>query len=335
MVYIRGHKSDYDHWASLGNSGWSYGDVLPYFKRSENNTEFDGEYHGKGGPLNVTQAAVRQSGAGDLPAGRARTAVADQSDDFNGAEQEGLGIYQVTQKNGERWSAARGYIHPFMGKRSNLRVETKAHATRILFDGKRAVGVEYRQGNETKQLRARREVILSSGAFQSPQLLMLSGVGDAARLQKHGIASVHHLPGVGQNLQDHPDFVFGFASDAPYFAGLSGPGHRPHLQGHRPVSPRTARADDLERRRDRRLPEDAARSCRARHPAALLHRDGQRPRPQAALGHRLLLPRLPAAAEEPGQRLAARAPTRWRRPRSIRTSSARRTISKPWSQASS
>ncbi len=142
-------------------------------------------------------------------------------EDFNGEEQEGLGTYQVTQKNGERWSAARGYIHPFMATRPNLRVETHAHATRILFEGKRAVGVEYRQGKEIKQIRARREVILSSGAFQTPQLLMLSGVGDSAELAKHGIASVHHLPGVGQNLQDHPDFVFGFTSDAPYFAGLS------------------------------------------------------------------------------------------------------------------
>jgi choline dehydrogenase-like flavoprotein len=111
-----------------------------------------------------------------------------------------------------------------MATRSNLRVETAAHATRILFDGKRAVGVEYRQGKETKQIRARREVILSAGAFQSPQILMLSGIGDAAALQKQGIASVHHLPGVGQNLQDHPDFVFGFTSDAPHFSGLSFPG---------------------------------------------------------------------------------------------------------------
>ena len=142
-------------------------------------------------------------------------------DDFNGAEQEGAGIYQVTQREGERWSAARGYIHPFMGNRSNLVVETQAYATRILFEGKRAVGVEYRKGNELKQIRVRREVIVCSGAFQSPQLLMLSGVGDATALQRHGIASVQHLPGVGANLQDHPDFVFGFTSDAPYFLGLS------------------------------------------------------------------------------------------------------------------
>ncbi|MGY4474131.1 GMC family oxidoreductase [Bradyrhizobium sp. USDA 3364] len=220
MVYIRGHRADYDHWASLGNTGWSYADVLPYFKRSENNTELDGEYHGTGGPLNVT-GLQSDNPVKEMFLQGAREAQFRIRDDFNGAEQEGLGIYQVTQKNGERWSAARGYIHPHMGRRPNLRIETQAHATRIIFEGKRAVAVEYMQGKEKKVLRARREVILSAGAFQSPQLMMLSGIGDAAALGKHGIAGVHHLPGVGQNLQDHPDFVFGFASDAPYFSGLS------------------------------------------------------------------------------------------------------------------
>lgn len=220
MVYIRGHRADYDHWASLGNTGWSYADVLPYFKRSENNTELDGEYHGKGGPLNVS-GLQSDNPVKEMFLQGAREAQFRIRDDFNGAEQEGLGIYQVTQKNGERWSAARGYIHPHMGRRPNLRVETEAQATRIIFEGNRAVGVEYVQGKEKKVLRARREVILAAGAFQSPQLLMLSGVGDAGALGRHGIASVHHLPGVGQNLQDHPDFVFGFASDEPYFSGLS------------------------------------------------------------------------------------------------------------------
>ena len=220
MVYIRGHKWDYDHWASLGNTGWGYADVLPYFKKSENNTELDGEYHGKGGPLNVTKLQS-DNPVQEVFLQGARELQLPIRNDFNGAEQEGLGIYQVTQRNGERWSAARGYIHPVMDKRPNLQVRTEAYATRILFDGKRAVGVEYTQGHEKKQLRARREVILSSGAFQSPQLMMLSGVGDAAALRKLGIASVHNLPGVGKNLQDHPDFVFGFTSDLPYFAGLS------------------------------------------------------------------------------------------------------------------
>jgi len=222
MVYIRGHRADYDHWASLGNTGWSYADVLPYFKRSENNAELDGEYHGKGGPLRVS-GLRSDNPVKEMFLQGAREAQFRIRDDFNGAEQEGLGIYQVTQHEGERWSAARGYIHPHMGSRANLRVETLAQATRIVFEGKRALGVEYVQGKnkERKVVRARREVILSAGAFQSPQLLQLSGVGDAADLSRHGIASVHHLPGVGKNLQDHPDFVFGFASDAPYFSGLS------------------------------------------------------------------------------------------------------------------
>jgi choline dehydrogenase-like flavoprotein len=220
MVYIRGNSADYDEWAALGNTGWAYADVLPYFKRSEDNAELDGEYHGKGGPLHV-QGLQSDNPVRDMFLQGAREGQFRIRDDFNGAEQEGLGVYQVTQKNGERWSAARGYIHPHMGTRPNLRVETSAQATRIIFEGKRAVGVEFRQGKETKTIRARREVIVSSGAFQSPQLLMLSGVGDAEVLKSHGIASTHHLPGVGQNLQDHPDFVFGYASDAPYFSGLS------------------------------------------------------------------------------------------------------------------
>jgi choline dehydrogenase-like flavoprotein len=220
MVYIRGNRADYDQWASLGNTGWSFADVLPYFKRSEDNSDLDGEYHGRGGPLHVTGLRT-DNPVRDIYLQAAREAQFRIREDFNAEDQEGLGSYQVTQKNGERWSAARGYIHPFMNTRSNLRVVTHAHATRILFEGKRAVGVEYRQGKEVRQIRARREVILSSGAFQSPQLLMLSGVGDGAALAKHGIATTHHLPGVGLNLQDHPDFVFGFTSDAPYFTGLS------------------------------------------------------------------------------------------------------------------
>jgi choline dehydrogenase-like flavoprotein len=220
MVYIRGHRSDYDQWASLGNSGWSYADVLPYFKRSEDNADFGGEYHGKGGPLHVNKLRS------DNPFQQTFLQAAQEGqfrirEDFNGEDHEGLGVYQVTQNNGERWSAARAYVHPYMGKRANLRVETQAYATRILFEGKRAVGVEFRQDKELKQIRAGREVILSSGAFQTPQLLMLSGVGDGTALGEHGIASVHHLPGVGQNLQDHPDFIFGYVSDDPSFVGLT------------------------------------------------------------------------------------------------------------------
>jgi len=220
MVYIRGHRWDYDHWASLGNPGWSFDDVLPYFKRAENNADFGGEYHGQAGPLHVNKLRT-DNPIHDTFLQAAREGQFRIRDDFNAEDHEGLGVYQLTQCNGERWSAARAYVHPHMGKRTNLRVEIKAHATRILFEGNRAVGVKYRSGNEVKEIRARREVILAAGAFQSPQLLMLSGVGDQAELAKRGIAGVHHLPGVGQNLQDHPDFVFSYKSDDPNFTSMS------------------------------------------------------------------------------------------------------------------
>ncbi|WP_315718073.1 MULTISPECIES: GMC family oxidoreductase [unclassified Bradyrhizobium] len=230
MVYIRGHRADYDHWASLGNTGWSYDDVLPYFKRAENNAEFNGAYHGQSGPLPVSRLRT-DNPVHDIFLQAAREAQFPVRDDFNADTQEGLGLYQVTQKNGERWSAARAYIQPHLGSRSNLRVETSAHASMILFEGKRAVGVKYRQGKEVKEIRCRREVILASGAFQTPQLLMLSGIGDASALARLGIAGVHHLPGVGQNLQDHPDFIFAYTSDNPNFSSLSPKGLRRLLAG--------------------------------------------------------------------------------------------------------
>jgi len=220
MVYTRGHPADYDHWAALGNAGWSFADVLPYFKNSECNEDFADEWHGRGGPLNVARLRT------DNPFHRsvlkaAREAGFPLRDDFNGPEQEGLGLYQVTQKNGERWSAARAYIHPHLDKRPNLRVECRARVLRILVEDNRAVGVEYRQNGDRKTLRARREVILSAGALQSPQLLMLSGIGDGNELRKFGIALVRHLPEVGRNLQDHPDFVFGFQSPSRDLLGLT------------------------------------------------------------------------------------------------------------------
>ena len=220
MVYIRGHRYDYDHWAELGNAGWSYDEVLPYFKRSEHNFAFDDEWHGTEGPLPVSHLRT------DNPFHQYYLEAARQVgypviDDFNGAEQEGIGIYQVTQKDGERWSAARAYLHPHMNTRPNLKVEIQAQVQRILFDGKRAAGVEFVQNGQTRVLRARKEVILAAGAFQTPQILMLSGVGDGAELQQKGISTVHHLPGVGKNLQDHPDFVFGYRSKSLDVLGIS------------------------------------------------------------------------------------------------------------------
>lgn len=220
MAYIRGHRSDYDEWAALGNTGWAWDDVLPYFKKSEDNQTIRNELHGQGGPLTVSDLRT------DNPFQQHFLKAADQvgyprNDDFNGPEQEGVGLYQVTQRDGERCSAFKAYLQPYIGKRANLRVETGAQTRRVLFEGKRAVGVEYRQGGEVKRLMARREVILSAGAFQSPQLLQLSGIGNGPELQKLGIPVVHHLPGVGLNLKDHPDFIFGYKAKDENLIGLS------------------------------------------------------------------------------------------------------------------
>ncbi|MDM0114970.1 GMC family oxidoreductase N-terminal domain-containing protein [Variovorax sp. J22R133] len=206
MVYVRGHRWDYDNWSALGNPGWSYEEVLPYFKRAENNeTHRDDPYHGTGGPFNV--AEVRSPSAMNKVFLEAATMKGvPVTKDYNGAEQFGSFMFQVTQKNGERHSVAKGYITPNLS-RTNLSVRTHALTSRILFEGKRAIGAAYTVDGVEKQVRARREVILASGAFGSPQLLMLSGIGPAADLQRMGIPVVHNLPGVGENLHDHIDHV--------------------------------------------------------------------------------------------------------------------------------
>ncbi|MEJ8824337.1 GMC family oxidoreductase N-terminal domain-containing protein [Variovorax humicola] len=206
MLYVRGHRWDYDHWASLGNPGWSYDEVLPFFKRAENNETHRGDpFHGTDGPFNVAELR-RPSSINKAFLDAAAMKGVPHNPDYNGAEQFGSFMYQVTQKNGERHSAAKGYITPNLS-RPNLSVRTHALTSRILFEGRRAVGVAYTVDGVEKQVRARREVILSSGAFGSPQLLMLSGVGPGADLQRLGIPVVHDLPGVGENLQDHIDHV--------------------------------------------------------------------------------------------------------------------------------
>lgn len=220
MVYMRGHPWDYDHWVSLGNDGWSFREVLPYFKKSEHNEDFQDEHHGQGGPLNV--ASLRSMNPfQEIYLEAARQAGFQVIRDFNGADQEGVGIHQVTQKSGERWNAARAYLTPHLASRTNLQVITGARARRILFAGKRASGVEFRQGGEIHTFQARRELILSAGALQSPQLLMLSGIGAGAELQKFGIPVIHDLPGVGKNLQDHPDYVFNYQAKSLDLLGLS------------------------------------------------------------------------------------------------------------------
>ncbi len=201
MIYVRGHRADYDGWAALGNPGWSYEAVLPYFKRSERWQLAPDPYHGQDGELWV--------GYGNYvhPLTKAFLAAAREcgfpaNPDFNGARQEGFGLFQVTQRRGARWSAADAFLAPALS-RPDLRVETHARAHRVIFDGRRATGVIFAQHGQKVTVKARREVILAAGAFQSPQLLLLSGVGDAEKLRKKGIRLRHHLPGVGRNLQDH------------------------------------------------------------------------------------------------------------------------------------
>lgn len=205
MIYTRGHPHDYDQWAAEGNAGWSFDEVLPYFKKSEHNERGPDAFHGTGGPLNVMDLrSPNRFGPIFVKAG-VQAGYAENRD-FNAAQQEGVGMYQVTHKNGERYSAAKAYLTPNLS-RPNLHIITGAHATRILLEKKRAVGVEYWQDGEHKQLKCTREVLLSAGAFQSPQLLMLSGIGPHAHLVQNGIATLHDLPGVGQNLHDHVDVV--------------------------------------------------------------------------------------------------------------------------------
>lgn len=206
MAYVRGNRLDYDEWAAFGNDGWSYNEVLPYFIRSEHNEQYeqlDSGYHGNSGPLNVTYATRFQT-----PLARAFVDSCTQSGiqsntDYNGATQEGAGFFQFTIKEGKRHSAATAFLKPALN-RPNLKVITHAHTKQILIQNDRATGVEFITGkNQTQQATARKEVILSAGAFQSPQLLMLSGIGPTDALRSAGVALKKELPGVGQNLQDH------------------------------------------------------------------------------------------------------------------------------------
>lgn len=201
LLYVRGQRSDYDGWRQLGCEGWGWDSVLPYFLRAEHQERGADEHHGVGGPLNVSDVTQTHA-VSDAVIQACMQAGIPRNDDINGADQEGVGYYQLTVKNGQRCSAAVAYLHPAMG-RSNLRVETRALASKVLFEGKRAVGVEFSQGSEKRRARAAREVILSGGAINSPQLLQLSGVGNSALLRSSGVEVVNDLRGVGENLQDH------------------------------------------------------------------------------------------------------------------------------------
>jgi len=215
MIYARGQPADYDHWAELGNDDWAYEDVLDYFKRAEHNERGSSEYHGTGGPRNVADLqSPNELSEAFIEAGQA--VGLEHNEDFNAGDQSGVGRYQVTQKDGARHSAADAYLKPALD-RSNLTAITGAQVTRVRFDGREAVGVEYvRDGSGAPAtVDASEEVILSAGAVNSPQLLMLSGVGPAAHLGEHDIPVVHELPGVGQNLQDHLQAKVNYACEQP------------------------------------------------------------------------------------------------------------------------
>jgi choline dehydrogenase len=202
LLYIRGQHADYDGWRQLGCEGWGWDDVKPYFLRAQNQERDDcGELHGKGGPLNVSDVTQTHEVSDDVIEACVQAGI-PRNDDVNGEEQEGVAYYQLTVKNGQRCSAAVAYLHPVMD-RANLRVETEALTTRVLLEGKRAVGVEFRQRGELKIARASSEVILCGGAINSPQLLQISGIGPGPLLQGLGIPVIADLSGVGENLQDH------------------------------------------------------------------------------------------------------------------------------------
>ena len=300
MVYIRGHRWDYDQWASHGNPGWSFSDVLPYFKRSEDNADFDGEYHGKGGPLAVnklrTDNPVHQIFLQGAREGQFRI-----REDFNADEHEGLGVYQLTQKNGERWSAARAYLHPHIGSRANLRVETgrmppascsRASALSASNTGKARTKADPRPARGDRLLR------------RVPDPATPDAVG---RRRRRGACKTRHRK-PASSARRRAEFAgpSGFRVRIPLGQSEL---QRPLAGRHsaadacdQTVPARAPRADDLEFRRMRRFPENPPRPRRARHPAAFRHGDGRRPRPQAPPQHRLLAACLPAAAEEPRQR---------------------------------
>lgn len=219
MIYVRGHRSDYDDWAAQGNSGWSFEEVLPYFRKSETHYRGACEFHGNSGELYVGRPEAHTVTEAFIEAGQ--KAGHRLNTDFNGAEQQGVGQYDVTIRDGRRWSTATAFLKPIRHNRKNLRVLTGAHAERILLQGKQATGLQVRSKGQSLTLKARKEVLLSAGAFGSPQLLLLSGIGPEAELKPQGISVQHELPGVGQNLQDHPDTVLCYKSNDTSLLGYS------------------------------------------------------------------------------------------------------------------
>jgi choline dehydrogenase len=220
MIYTRGHPYDYDHWQALGNTGWSFADVLPYFKKAEHQERGASAYHGVGGPLNVTDLRCTNPLSHAFIAAGVELGLC-HNDDFNGPVQEGVGWFQVTQKAGKRHSTATAYLKPARHRR-NLTICTQAHVGRVCFEQRRAVGVLIMENGRPRHVRAAREVLLCAGAVNSPHVLMLSGIGRAEHLQRLGIAVVMDLPGVGQNLQDHLGVAVAYSSTKPMMMASAG-----------------------------------------------------------------------------------------------------------------
>ncbi|WP_342250885.1 GMC family oxidoreductase [Sphingomonas sp. OTU376] len=219
MLYVRGHHRDYDEWRDLGCPGWGWDDMLPWFKKAEHNVRGASDYHGDKGPLWVSDQLWAHPGSeafidacGELQIPR--------NDDFNGAGQSGAGLFQVTQRNGERWTAARAYLD----RRDNLEIITDAMVERVLFEEGRVWGVAYQRDGQAREIRARRAVVLAAGAFQTPQLLMLSGIGPGEHLRETGLSVRIDRPAVGGNLQDHVDYVAAFETEGSFFLGRSAAG---------------------------------------------------------------------------------------------------------------
>ena len=219
MLYVRGHKWDYDQWSQLGNEGWSYEEVLPYFKKAEHNEMFDNNYHGQDGPLNVSKIRHENKPVKDFV--KSGSEIFGFNEDFNGKEQEGIGFYQCTQKDGKRCSAAKAYLVPCLD-RDNLTILTDTNVNKIVIENKKAVGVECidKDGNYFI-LKSNKEVILSSGAFGSPQIMLRSGIGPKDEIVEHNIEHLHELPGVGKNLQDHIDYLTVHRYDSTELIGMS------------------------------------------------------------------------------------------------------------------
>ncbi|NBE50184.1 GMC family oxidoreductase [Streptomyces boluensis] len=272
MIYIRGSRADYDGWAATGATGWSYDEVLPYFKRSEDNERGADEHHGAGGPLTVSE------GRSEHPLATAFVRAAQQAghkanDDFNGPSQLGVGRYQLTQRGGMRCSSAVAFLHPAL-ERPNLTVLPSARAHRVVVEGGRAVGVEVERGGAVEVVRAEREVILSAGAYESPKLLMLSGIGPAALLSALGLEVLRDLP-VGQGLQDHYMTLLNFRTDTESLVSAASPENAALLQseGRGPLSSNVAETGGFFRSR----PELAAADVQFHAAPVLFHQEGLGP----------------------------------------------------------